>query len=1074
MSAETGGKPPTDTEEVLNKIDHRFIDILYEHVVDEDTRLRYEVHDSFLGLLDEQEEHQQLGGRRASMKKKMKKRRGIVRRFTRWVGNKVDQATEAVKKGAAKVRSWFVGAGKTIKGAAKDVMARANKAIEATRKKLELIFDALVGKPLAWLQEKLWNALLAWQKRAAVDKGKKKFLESAEGKAWKHSIELKLRRHQARTKFEGDKKYRVSAKHPYYGHAKCDDPRYANNKVKPIEGIADLHEHALSYLSFGGGYVHGKINGTLKEALPPCKGNDGHHGSFLSGTPFHRWRLNGWHEDPKKAFLGWPRFDTSSHVSSHLDWIKRAATRKDKFKLRFLTITAVHNEKLCILYRLFGRMPKSFIEGWKQSGYKMEEICADVPNIERQLKAAHEMAAENKDWMGIARSGKECRALASSGKLCVQLSIEVGDLCRRKNDVDLLHAYHYEDETPAACVKRLSDLGVRIAFLTHLRNNRWSAASFSTEFITTVHQWMARMHSENERRDAEGIDDKAVDLRADRGLVANLFKNIHRLFDMSSVLRSVRRAAGGTPFDIIGPIFEEAKKHTATKVHEGNYTGYHTLGLTKEGKVLVDEMFKSHWLLEMGHISSKARREIYEISKTKHAFSPLLASHSRVPEKATCTETDRCSISYYADFETLQMILETGGMVGLRHSGEFKYSKAMAWAPANCGGAHADGALQDFWVREIGVPVGYGIDLNGAAGQQGPRFYDPNRDPHGIFRYDACAQGRCHKVADNWMFSWMYRERDTGHIITGATAQMIKRAAVEYQKATSDECQAELAKAQWLQEFTAKTPGLNYRTGKPYDSRGVATIDDVTDHVQAMEQLGTVVDCPICLTRSAENAVRAWERADLDAAARAALPPLRPTFRPYAALPKWKNDTTLEEIGRRVLQTRRAVAPDGSVTAEHLWTDQFHEERGDSSMCPGGKYGGGGAASSAAATTTAKPSTDEVKAKTKATADWLATMKAAAHLLAAAPKKGPMTSLEDLEKSGLDADDEEIAEAELRQEQYQNMEAYLASTRGKALSEVDKEHAEDIESVVDLDTISGADEVAAKKRLEGWQASAQK
>ena len=534
-------KPPTDTEEVLNKIDHRFIDILYEHVVDEDTRLRYEVHDSFLGLLDEQEEHQQLGGRRASMKKKMKKRRGIVRRFTRWVGNKVDQATEAVKKGAAKVRSWFVGAGKTIKGAAKDVMARANKAIEATRKKLELIFDALVGKPLAWLQEKLWNALLAWQKRA-VDKGKRKFLESAEGKAWKHSIELKLRRHQARTKFEGDKKYRVSSKRPFYGHAKCEDPRYANNKVKPIEGIADLHEHALSYLSFGGGYVHGKINGTLKEALPQCKGNDGHHGSFLSGTPFHRWRLNGWHEDPKKAFLGWPRFDTSSHVSSHLDWIKRAATRKDKFKLRFLTITAVHNEKLCILYRLFGRMPKSFIEGWKQSGYKMEEICADVPNIERQLKAAHEMAAENKDWMGIARSGKECRALASSGKLCVQLSIEVGDLCRRKNDVDLLHAYHYEDETPAACVKRLSDLGVRIAFLTHLRNNRWSAASFSTEFITTVHQWMARMHSENERRDAEGIDDKAVDLRADRGLVANLFKNIHRLFDMSSVLRSVRRA----------------------------------------------------------------------------------------------------------------------------------------------------------------------------------------------------------------------------------------------------------------------------------------------------------------------------------------------------------------------------------------------------------------------------------------------------------------------------------------------------------------------------------------------------
>jgi hypothetical protein len=135
---------------------------------------------------------------------------------------------------------------------------------------------------------------------------------------------------------------------------------------------------------------------------------------------------------------------------------------------------SVHNDLICLLYKLLGRVPSKWLKEWKAAGYSEKDICDDVTNYERQQRAAHELAAANSEWMGLAKSPAECRELIAQGKLCaVQAGGEVGDLCKRK-------------ETPEECVARLHKNGARMMQLAHLRNNRYAGVAMHTEFVNTA------------------------------------------------------------------------------------------------------------------------------------------------------------------------------------------------------------------------------------------------------------------------------------------------------------------------------------------------------------------------------------------------------------------------------------------------------------------------------------------------------------------------------------------------------------------------------------------------------------
>ena len=782
---------------------------------------------------------------------------------------------------------------------------------------------------------------------------------------------------------------------PYYGHGKCDWPEAAGKHQ--MRGYADLHQHTMSWLGFGSAYVWGQTNGTLAEGTKQCTGDVDHGGFLDTGMTNHKYRKSGYDEDAQKAYIGWPRHDTHSHVMQHEQWMRMAAKRKGKFKLGAINIMAVHNEKICMVYQVAKLTPQRKYDEWAAAGYDRQEFCADVPNIERQIRAVHEMAEKNSEWMGVAFTPEQCRALNEQDKLCVTLSIEVGDLCWRKNDVDVFGAYAGKTETPKECIERWSKLGVSNAFMTHLRNNKYAGASFSSEMVSKAHNALVSLY--------DTVKGQSGMVGAVMGLMKN-FKTIK------------------------GKINEpENGKLMETYPLQGvRYTGFNVLGLTPAGEELAREMMRHGWMVELGHLSRKSQRRVYEIGLNEFNGHPMIYTHSSLVERNI--DQPDMDINYKADFELLGMLVASGGILGLRDAAtEYRKSKVPGTekfrAIDNDAAGHA--RLNDFLTREIGLPIAMAADMNGAAGQAGPRFHDPNRDPDGIFRFEAYSKTNCYRDMGALgnkmgMAKNLFKKRGGGADLMNL--DFLQRAISSVNMVMDKACQNKLSETLYTQQFMASHPVLGRRTNHNvpassplptavdripdwrtdsegwcehmYDTQGVSAICSQGPFLQDMENQGARVDCPVCLAKSAENWVRSWERARAPPSKRRKL---RPSFRPYARLPKTCRPQAnnpqvfdcdpLTKSGRLAFRTLGHKLPnfnhtdaEGSTPAEaaeldHLFetdhwdhirihdqSDRYHDSIGDASMCSagggsGGSGGGGGSGGSsdavATTTTTASP-----------------------------------------------------------------------------------------------------------------------
>ena len=56
------------------------------------------------------------------------------------------------------------------------------------------------------------------------------------------------------------------------GLTSCLTTEYEGVPPGPLEGIADLHLHMYAEDAFGGGWLHGTVDGDGPTALPPCDG----------------------------------------------------------------------------------------------------------------------------------------------------------------------------------------------------------------------------------------------------------------------------------------------------------------------------------------------------------------------------------------------------------------------------------------------------------------------------------------------------------------------------------------------------------------------------------------------------------------------------------------------------------------------------------------------------------------------------------------------------------------------------------------------------------------------------------
>ena len=591
-----------------------------------------------------------------------------------------------------------------------------------------------------------------------------------------------------------DDKSPISKTFPYHGHAKCDIV-----KNEPVDGVAEIHLHMFSHLAFGGMAIHGAATGDAAEALKPCDGK-WNHGVAVGAEYPHDLRRGGYPD-----FNGWPRWDGLSHQQSHESWLKEAVNRPGKDRLALIHMTPVHNSFLCGLGRLLGKVDKKFLEGWIADGYSKDEFCENMPNMDRQLKGAIKFAEKN-DWFVISKDPETCRKAINEKKLCVVLNGgESGNPCA-------------PTESAAECVDRVYALGGRSFQILHLRDNRFAGSGFHTTLVDKAHKVLQKFKHELKRKHHN---------------VLGYLLNIPRALGSS-----ISKAFEKYPF-----IAEDSFINPSTKI----VTEFNPVGLSKEGHELVEKLISKGMMIDIAHTSRQTQQDVFAISK-KHNYYPMFRSHDTFTWSTQHKENKHNE--YQGTPEQMWYILKTGGIVGLRTEPIPFRTYLKSRAPNVCAGSSlSNSQMYEFMVRELGIPVAMAGDLNGAARNFRPRFWEKEHDPTGMFKWDACGgeATTCYRPDGPSYFDQILNT----HYFTNKKQKKLAKAK---------KCPRVLQRATLMQNMQHSDSLLKVKTGKRYDGRGMATIDDEISYIVELRNQGVEVDCPVCMTRSAENFIRTWER----------------------------------------------------------------------------------------------------------------------------------------------------------------------------------------------------------------------
>ncbi len=263
-----------------------------------------------------------------------------------------------------------------------------------------------------------------------------------------------------------------------------------------LYGIADIHEHIMSNLGFGGGIYHGAAFHRLgvPHALPDCSvihGEDGRKDIFgyvndyvgIGGEAFKAVLdafMAGQLKEKNHETAGWPDFTDwpdarhwSTHQTMYYRWIERAWMAGLRLTVQLATTDYV----ICGIMVGGGLNPSRF-------------DCEDMTSIDRIIDETWAMqryidaqwGGEGKGWFRIVTSPAEARKVIAAGKLAVVLGIETSNPFR---------CYLTPREGGPTCDEAWVEAqldeyyarGIRTVFPVHKFDNRFSPGDGSRGFL---------------------------------------------------------------------------------------------------------------------------------------------------------------------------------------------------------------------------------------------------------------------------------------------------------------------------------------------------------------------------------------------------------------------------------------------------------------------------------------------------------------------------------------------------------------------------------------------------------------
>jgi microsomal dipeptidase-like Zn-dependent dipeptidase len=375
-------------------------------------------------------------------------------------------------------------------------------------------------------------------------------------------------------------------------------PRRGTNRDGSVFGFVDAHLHITANMRAGGRVIYGEPFDRF--GIPAALGNDAaDHGSdgsldvtgnlLRTGLPFGTHDTHGW-----PTFAGWPTHDTNTHQQTYYAWLQRAW----EAGLRLVVAQTVDDQPIC-----------QIVPARNPGG------CDETRSIKRQIGTLKvlqdyvdaQSGGPGKGWFRLVYSPAQARRVIASGKLAVIIGIESSDIfgCSLKG-------------TKAQCSKRDVDrgirsyrrLGVRGVFVAHWVNNAFSGAALE-------------------------------------GGTKGAFINIFNRFQTGAYLKTGKCPGAGQGEEVRtlspGELSVLAQFYPATKqlAAEG-MPAYppgkqcNSAGLTALGRYAVARLMANHMLIEVDHMSERARDALLTIADRAHY--PLISSHNGTGGEWTTAE----------------------------------------------------------------------------------------------------------------------------------------------------------------------------------------------------------------------------------------------------------------------------------------------------------------------------------------------------------------------------------------------------------------------------------------------------
>ena len=439
--------------------------------------------------------------------------------------------------------------------------------------------------------------------------------------------------------------------------------------VEPLSGIADLHLHMFAEEAFGGGWLHGSHLGEGASALGPCDG----------GSPGDHGRLR----DELAPLLGSCEGITLEELSQQVPLVGTLASGG------FLV-----SEFISIIPGSDGDTGRHLdrTSGWPAlDGWPRWDAIAHQQVWEQHLREAYDaglrvevVSAVSLDWlcqalpdenvvrpqcneMDDVRAQLQLANAFAEERDWVEVALSPEDARRIVSEdklafilsVEASHIMAGGDWRPQ--FEELYDLGVRTLQPVHQLDNRFGGAA-PHNTIFQVAQYAENCHIDEDC----GLTTEAVTLG----------------FDVDADCKN-------------------------------------TLGLTEEGQALVQEMMDRDMLIDAAHLSEASLRDLHELS-VANDYYPIYISHGHFREIML---EDKAREEKTTPAWAIEMLRETGGMIGLRTAPEEVHSYEPSAVDNSCHGSSRSFAqAYDYGRLGLKVAMGLGSDLNGFIQQTRPRF----------------------------------------------------------------------------------------------------------------------------------------------------------------------------------------------------------------------------------------------------------------------------------------------------------------------------------------------------------------